>query len=159
MFRELPNEYSHFSRISKKAMKAYILGFDQSTSNTKAMLFDESGELAARVDLPHKQIINELGWVEHNPEEILSNLFASIGQLLGQTGIDRSLIKAVTISNQRETALAWDRAPGSHYSMRLSGNALGRRSSARLWMSIPLSFTSERVCTFLRISVQLNLLG
>lgn len=112
MFRELPNEYSHFSRISKKAMKAYILGFDQSTSNTKAMLFDESGELAARVDLPHKQIINELGWVEHNPEEILSNLFASAGQLLGQTGIDRSLIKAVTISNQRETALAWDRSTG-----------------------------------------------
>lgn len=96
-------------------MKGYILGFDQSTSNTKAMLFNTFGDLEARVDVPHKQLVNDLGWVEHNPDEILNNLFDSARMLLEQTHIDRSLIKGVSISNQRETALAWDRVTGKPF--------------------------------------------
>ncbi|MGB4660396.1 MAG: FGGY family carbohydrate kinase, partial [Mobilitalea sp.] len=51
----------------------YILAVDQSTSGTKALLFDQEGELIARSDLPHEQIVSEKGWVEHNPDQIYKN--------------------------------------------------------------------------------------
>ena len=49
-------------------MSKYVLGIDQSTQGTKAILFDEKGALLARADRPHRQIVNDLGWVEHDPE-------------------------------------------------------------------------------------------
>ena len=51
----------------------YIIGIDQSTQGTKALLFDERGVMLRRADVPHKQIVNDLGWVSHNPEEIYRN--------------------------------------------------------------------------------------
>ena len=50
--------------------ESYIISIDQSTQGTKALLFDQDGMLFQRKDLPHKQIINEKGWVSHDPEEI-----------------------------------------------------------------------------------------
>jgi glycerol kinase len=93
-------------------MKAYVLSFDQSTSTTKALLFDQSGTLIARNDVSHRQLVNEQGWVEHDPKEILHNTFLAAKQLLQTCDVDTSLIKAVSISNQRETALSWDRRTG-----------------------------------------------
>ena len=93
-------------------MKQYILGFDQSTSTTKALLFEQDGSLVDRVDVPHRQLINEKGWVEHDANEILSNLFKAAEMLLAQSTIEKSLIKAVSISNQRETSIAWQRSDG-----------------------------------------------
>ncbi len=93
-------------------MNQYILSFDQSTSTTKALLFDRNAALVGRADIPHRQIINDQGWVEHDAQEILANVFKAAEQLLLQTGVDRNCIKAVSISNQRETALAWDRTTG-----------------------------------------------
>ena len=52
----------------------YVLGIDQSTQGTKALLFDDKGNLLCRTDKPHKQIINEKGWVEHDPDEIFSRI-------------------------------------------------------------------------------------
>ena len=54
-------------------MSRYVLGIDQSTQGTKALLFDEEGGLLCRSDLPHTQIVDERGWVEHDPEEIYRN--------------------------------------------------------------------------------------
>ena len=54
-------------------MNKYVLGIDQSTQGTKGLLFDEKGALLCRADLPHKQYIDERGWVEHDPEEIYTN--------------------------------------------------------------------------------------
>lgn len=93
-------------------MNQYILSFDQSTSTTKALLFDQNAALVGRADIPHRQIVNDRGWVEHDAQEILANVFKAAEQLLLQTGVDRSCIKAVSISNQRETALAWNRTTG-----------------------------------------------
>ena len=89
-------------------MSGYILGIDQSTQGTKALLFDEYGALAARSDLPHRQIVNDLGWVEHDPEEIYRNVIQSIKNVVEKAGIDKESIHALGISNQRETSLAWD---------------------------------------------------
>ena len=50
-------------------MGKYIIGIDQSTQGTKALIFDEQGTLLTRADKSHRQIINDKGWVEHDPEE------------------------------------------------------------------------------------------
>ena len=54
----------------------YILSVDQSTQGTKGLLFDEKGILLKRADRTHEQIVNEKGWVEHNPLEIMKNTLA-----------------------------------------------------------------------------------
>lgn len=88
-------------------MSSYILGIDQSTQGTKSLLFDESGALVARADRPHRQIVNDLGWVEHDPEEFYANVVATVADVVEKAGIDKGEIRAVGISNQRETSLAW----------------------------------------------------
>ncbi len=63
-------------------MAKYIISIDQSTQGTKALLFDETGSIMRRTDRPHKQIINEKGWVSHDPEEIYSNVLEVVRELL-----------------------------------------------------------------------------
>lgn len=93
-------------------MNNYILAIDQSTSGTKALLFDQSGTLLGRSDLPHRQIINNKGWVEHDPEEIYKNTVNSVKALVTRSGINKHEITAVGICNQRETTVAWHRETG-----------------------------------------------
>jgi len=57
-------------------MAKYVLSVDQSTQGTKALIFDEAGKMLARADLPHRQIVNDAGWVSHDPEEIFRNTLA-----------------------------------------------------------------------------------
>lgn len=92
--------------------KKYVLGVDQSTQGTKALLFDELGDLIAREDLPHKQIIDEKGWVEHDPEEIMRNTVAVLRSVVEKAGIDKKDVVTLGISNQRETAMVWERESG-----------------------------------------------
>ena len=89
-----------------------ILAIDQSTSGTKALLFDGEGQLLGRRDLPHEQKINSQGWVSHDPMVIYRNTLETVRLLLEETGADRESIGAVGISNQRETVLLWDRDTG-----------------------------------------------
>lgn len=91
----------------------YIIGLDQSTQGTKAMLFDGEGAIVQRLDLPHRQIIDERGWVEHDPEEIYSNTIALVKKLVQTSGVAPSEIVGVGISNQRETAVVWDKTTGA----------------------------------------------
>ena len=93
-------------------MTKYILSIDQSTQGTKALLFDDRGVLLCRADLPHRQIINEKGWVEHDPEEIMRNTVQVAKDVVAKAGIDKADIAALGISNQRETSVAWDRQTG-----------------------------------------------
>lgn len=92
--------------------KKYVLGVDQSTQGTKALLFDELGDLIAREDLPHKQIIDEKGWVEHDPEEIMRNTVEVLRSVVEKAGIDKKDVVTLGISNQRETAMVWERESG-----------------------------------------------
>ena len=93
-------------------MASYLIAIDQSTQSTKALLFDSQGHICLRVDRPHRQIIDERGYVEHDPEEIYQNLLALIPELIEKTGVDPKEIAAVSISNQRETSVMWERATG-----------------------------------------------
>lgn len=86
-----------------------ILSIDQSTSATKAAVFDEQGRLVCEAALPHKQNYPRPGWVEHDANEIYANTVKACKAVLEQlenSEIDE--IEAIGISNQRETVLLWD---------------------------------------------------
>lgn len=91
---------------------SYVLSVDQSTQGTKALLFDGNGALICRRDVAHEQIVNEQGWVSHDPEEIYRNTVESVRLVIEASGVDASNIVAMGISNQRETSLCWDKASG-----------------------------------------------
>ncbi len=90
----------------------YILGIDQSTQGTKALIFDATGKLIYRTDKAHAQHVDTQGWVEHDPMEIYRNTLTVVAQAVEESGIEKSQLKAVGISNQRETAMVWDRETG-----------------------------------------------
>lgn len=90
----------------------YIIGIDQSTQGTKALLFDNKGKMVEREDLPHEQIIDEQGWISHNPIEIYENVILVVKNIIEKTGICKSDIVGVGISNQRETSVVWERETG-----------------------------------------------
>lgn len=90
----------------------YIISVDQSTQGTKALLFDHAGKLKKRTDVAHRQIISEKGWVSHDPEEIYRNTIRVVKDLIEQSGVKRSEIKGLGISNQRETTVVWNKETG-----------------------------------------------
>lgn len=91
----------------------YILGIDQSTQGTKAVLFDSDGRITGKSYLPHEQLINGLGWVEHDPEQIYGNVKSAVRLLLEQSKISAGQIAGIGITNQRETAVVWDKYTGT----------------------------------------------
>ncbi len=93
-------------------MSQYVLSVDQSTQGTKALLFDEEGALLCRASLAHRQIVDEHGWVEHDPEEIWQNTLKVVRLVTEKAGIDKNSIAALGLSNQRETSVCWERCTG-----------------------------------------------
>jgi glycerol kinase len=88
-----------------------FLSVDQSTSATKAILFDSSGQLLDQVALEHRQLYPQPGWVEHDAEEIYQNLLAVAGLLLKRRPEAQSAV-GLSITNQRETFVLFDAATG-----------------------------------------------
>lgn len=93
-------------------MSRYILAVDQSTSATKAILFDEACRLINRVNIEHKQYYPQAGWVEHDAEEIYANMIEAIGRLLRKTEVEADAEFSLAITNQRETVVVWEAATG-----------------------------------------------
>jgi glycerol kinase len=92
-----------------------LLALDQSTSATKAILFDQSGRVLDKASLDHRQIYPQPGWVEHNAEEIWHNTLAVIRQLAKRNADKLSSIAGLSITNQRETILVFDRKTGKPF--------------------------------------------
>lgn len=90
----------------------YILSIDQSTQGTKALLVDDRGTIVSRADKSHKQMIDERGFVSHNLQEIYGNLIEVVTKVIAKAKISPESIKAVGISNQRETSAVWNRNTG-----------------------------------------------
>ncbi len=93
-------------------MKKYILGIDQSTQATKAILVEKNGHVAERFALPHKQIVNDQGWVEHDLEEIWGNTVAAVRGVMSKAGATAADLDGIGICNQRETICVWDKKSG-----------------------------------------------
>src|SRR3954463_4506267 len=90
----------------KNPCEKMILAIDQSTSATKALLFDPDGRVVNKASIEHRQIYPQPGWVEHDAEEIWRNTLTVIRQLESIDPI------CLSISNQRETIVVFDRATG-----------------------------------------------
>ena len=93
-------------------MADYILAIDQGTTSTRTIIFDKKGSIVATGQLEHEQIFPRAGWVEHDPMEIWRNTREVSGQALGKADLTRHDIAAVGITNQRETAVVWDKNTG-----------------------------------------------
>src|SRR6478609_8599502 len=93
-------------------MTDYIIAIDQGTTSTRAIVFDHSGSIVSTGQLEHDQIFPKAGWVEHDPKQIWDNTREVIGQGLSKANITRHNVKAVGITNQRETAVVWDKNTG-----------------------------------------------
>lgn len=93
-------------------MKEYILSVDQSTSATKAILFNDKCELVCRSAIAHKQYYPAPGWVEHDAEEIYANTLRAVRQVVESGHIEPDAVCSIAITNQRETAVVWNRETG-----------------------------------------------
>ena len=108
---------------------AYLLSLDQGTSSSRAILFNDRGELVAMAQREFQQHFPRPGWVEHDPLEIWQTQLATAREVLQQSGLKASDIHAIGITNQRETTVLWDRQSGAPL-----GNAIvwqDRRGEAR----------------------------
>lgn len=90
----------------------YILTIDQGTSATKALLFDLNGHIKKRYNAVHQQFYPQPGWVEHDPKEIYQKTLEAINGVLLEAQVTEEQISCISISNQRETALVWDKETG-----------------------------------------------
>ena len=90
----------------------YIIAIDQSTSSTKALLFDEQCKVLARTNVDHKQYYPQMGWVEHDAEEIYNNLIAAIKLLKEKVTVKSEKDFSLCLTNQRETAVVWNKTTG-----------------------------------------------
>ncbi len=90
----------------------YLLALDQGTSSSRSIVFDELGHIVAQAQLELSQIYPQPGWVEHDPLEIWRTQLATAREALAKAGIAASDVRAVGITNQRETTVLWNRKTG-----------------------------------------------
>ena len=90
----------------------YILALDQGTTSSRAIVFDQDGTIRAKAQREFSQNFPQSGWVEHDPNEILSSQVGVATQAMTNAGIDAAEIVAIGIANQRETTVVWDRKTG-----------------------------------------------
>ena len=92
--------------------KTYILAIDQGTTSSRAILFDHDGRIIGTAQREFPQVFPQPGWVEHNPREIMTSVLVTMTEVINQTGVDAASIAGIGITNQRETAVVWDRQTG-----------------------------------------------
>ena len=90
----------------------YILSIDQGTTSCRALLVDQQGVIKGISQQEFKQIYPKPGWVEHDPEEIWDTQNKMIQQVLEQSGVTSDQLLAIGITNQRETAVVWEKHTG-----------------------------------------------
>jgi glycerol kinase len=93
-------------------MGPYILSVDQGTTSSRAIIFDHDGQIVASSQREHQQIFPHPGWVEHDPMEIWVTVREVMGEALSRAQLTRHDIAGIGITNQRETAIIWNRTTG-----------------------------------------------
>jgi glycerol kinase len=93
-------------------MAKYILALDQGTTSSRAIIFDHDGSIVSTAQQEFPQIYPAPGLVEHNPEDIWSSQLAVGQEVMNKAGASASDIAALGITNQRETAIVWDKTTG-----------------------------------------------
>lgn len=90
----------------------YIAALDQGTTSTRCLIFDRDGTVVSQAQLEHQQIMPRKGWVEHDPNEIWTNTRRVISSAMVELDITARDVKALGVTNQRETAVVWEKATG-----------------------------------------------
>lgn len=90
----------------------FIAAIDQGTTSTRCVVVDEDGRIRAAAQFEHEQIMPQQGWVEHDPLEIWYNTRRAVSAVLVDLDLPLESVAAVGITNQRETAVVWDKATG-----------------------------------------------
>ena len=93
-------------------METYITALDQGTTTSRAILFNGRGEIVSKAQYPFRQIFPQPGWVEHDPMEIWATTSRALAEAVDAAHIDPKAIAGIGITNQRETAILWDRRTG-----------------------------------------------
>ncbi|NNC35322.1 MAG: glycerol kinase GlpK [Croceitalea sp.] len=93
-------------------MNDYILALDQGTTSSRALVFDKKGSIVSSSQKEFTQIFPKPGWVEHDPTEIWSTQAGVAAEAIAKKGLKGTQIAAIGITNQRETAVVWDRKTG-----------------------------------------------
>ena len=93
-------------------MAEYVLAIDQGTTSSRAIIFNHAGTIVETAQLEHQQIFPRAGWVEHDPDEIWVNTREVTANVLARANLTFHDIVAVGITNQRETAVVWDKTTG-----------------------------------------------
>ena len=96
--------------MAKKS--SYVLSIDQGTTSSRGVIFDKNYEIVSIGQKEFTQFFPDSGWVEHDPEEIWMSTLESCHSALKESKIDPSQIRAVGITNQRETTVVWDKVTG-----------------------------------------------
>jgi glycerol kinase len=96
-------------------MADFVGAVDQGTTSTRFMIFDHGGNEVARHQLEHEQILPQAGWVEHNPAEIWERTVTVVRTAMQKANLGAKDLAALGITNQRETAVVWDRRSGRPY--------------------------------------------
>jgi glycerol kinase len=90
----------------------YLLALDQGTSSSRSIVFDTDGRIVAVAQRELTQIYPQPGWVEHDPHEIWTSQLATAREALARAGLEARDIRAIGITNQRETTVLWNRRTG-----------------------------------------------
>ncbi|MFC7549475.1 glycerol kinase GlpK [Plantactinospora sp. GCM10030261] len=90
----------------------YVAAIDQGTTSSRCIVFDSDGTIVTVARREHRQIFPRPGWVEHDAEEIWTNVQVVLRDALADAGVDSDRVAAIGITNQRETTVVWDRATG-----------------------------------------------
>lgn len=90
----------------------YIIALDQGTTSSRAILFNEECELLSKSQKEIMQFYPQAGWVEEDPQEIWASTFGVMQEVLALSEVDIKAIKAIGITNQRETTILWDKTTG-----------------------------------------------
>ncbi|MGY1696215.1 glycerol kinase GlpK [Geodermatophilus sp. SYSU D00814] len=93
-------------------MTRYVAAIDQGTTSTRCIVFDHAGSVVASAQEEHRQVFPRAGWVEHDPVEIWGNTRDVVGLALARADAVAGDLAAVGLTNQRETAVVWDRTTG-----------------------------------------------
>ena len=91
---------------------SYLVAMDQGTTSSRAIVFDEHGQILASHAIEFAQHYPQPGWVEHDPEDILNTQVEALRKAVQLSGVDVADIAAVGITNQRETTLLWEKDTG-----------------------------------------------
>ena len=91
---------------------SFILALDQGTSSSRSIVFDSAGQVVAMAQRELRQIYPQPGWVEHDPQDLWTTQLATAREAISKAGLAARDIKAIGITNQRETTLVWNRRTG-----------------------------------------------